>query len=213
MENSIANNNRSDTQYYNNSTTQNKLQKQVENSSYESTITFDDSQEKSIASYSDKRQTRKQVYISGLTLFIVANNLCAVSKNIWIYRSTCASSLWCGRSHMYRWWYFPISSLIMIKRMVPSSLEERQRAYWTISPSMRTVSMKTESIITTIKINKFNPIEPLTLLTYPNVALLVFNKVIMTITLYIQNLLIGDLLSAAYGLTSSSFTLYLGQDI
>ncbi|CAG8490278.1 8285_t:CDS:1 [Funneliformis caledonium] len=86
----------------------------------------------------------------------------------------------------------------------------------TLAPSMRTVSMKTESIITTIKINKFNkfnPIEPLTLLTYPNVALLVFNKVIMTITLYIQNLLIGDLLSAAYGLTSSSFTLYLGQDI
>ncbi|CAI2183666.1 8281_t:CDS:2 [Funneliformis geosporum] len=36
------------------------------------------------------------------------------------------------------------------------------------------------------------------LLIYPNVALLVFNKVVMTITLYIQNLLLGDLLSAAY---------------
>jgi MFS family permease len=72
------------------------------------------------------------------------------------------------------------------------------------TPSIRAVSMKAASIVSTIKTKQFNPMAPLTLLIYPNVALLCFSKIIMTITNYIQNLLIGDLLSKSYGLNSSS---------
>ncbi|PKY48426.1 MFS general substrate transporter [Rhizophagus irregularis] len=37
------------------------------------------------ASYSDKHQTRKQVYVAGLVILIIASIICAISKNIWVY--------------------------------------------------------------------------------------------------------------------------------
>ncbi|RGB33117.1 major facilitator superfamily domain-containing protein [Rhizophagus diaphanus] len=232
------------------------------------------------ASYSDKHQTRKQVYVAGLVLLIIASIICAISKNIWVYIVMRALQA-CGvavvicigggiicdiftdheRGQAYgifsfgretggligpvigglitsslgwrfNFWFITILSgifmlltIFFLPETFPQPLSKflpnitfsstGNRSVTSINcsdstyranstPSIIAVSMKAASIVSTIKTKQFNPMAPLTLLIYPNVALLCFSKIIMTITNYIQNLLIGDLLSKSYGLNSSS---------
>ncbi|GES88818.1 major facilitator superfamily domain-containing protein [Rhizophagus clarus] len=232
------------------------------------------------ASYSDKHQTRKQVYVAGLILLIIASIICAISKNIWVYILMRALQA-CGvavvvcigggiicdifpdheRGQAYGIFSFgrETGGLIgpVIGGLITSSLGWRFN-FWLLTilsgvfvpliifflpetfpqplskflpnitfsstgnhsltsincsdsihranstPSIKAISIKAASIVSTIKTKQFNPMAPLTLLIYPNVALLSFSKIIMTITIYIQNLLIGDLISTTYGLSSSS---------
>ncbi|RIA95125.1 major facilitator superfamily domain-containing protein [Glomus cerebriforme] len=202
------------------------------------------------ASYSDKHQTRKQVYVTGIALLIIASIVCAVSKNIWVYIIMRALQA-CGvavvicigggiicdifsnneRGQAYgifsfgretggligpvigglftsslgwrfNFWFLTIFSgvfMLLVIFFLPESFPQPQSKFL---PTFS--STNAPSIVSTIKTKRFNPMAPLALLIYPNVALISFNKIIMTITLYIQNLLIGDLLSTVYGLTTSS---------
>ncbi|CAG8803604.1 17718_t:CDS:2, partial [Gigaspora margarita] len=173
------------------------------------------------AAYSDELATRKKVYITSFIIFILTSVVCAIATNIWLLiilrsiQACCNSAMLPLSAGVISDIYNPHAT--MFGGFIAQYLGWRW-IFWILAifgGALLSLILfflpETFNANNSLKSNqslRFNPIAPLKLFKYPNIALVIIYICISTSLIHIQHISIPTNFSARYNFTTSQIGLF-----